>query len=612
MIQNRRQVRMDIVNELKELVQPLWGAEQWILEGWSKIDSDEKKLIKDRMTILFENGLPFEMRADKLLYIYTFSLLAQLEVLAIQVPLKFESKMSTPEYRARMRSQLLDELFHGLVFTKIVYLLCAPHAVPPPYSPNIEMICNFIRNETCPKVAIMLLNLIGEGWIEEIFYSLDKAGIAPKVFKTILEDEHRHVCEADLYRDIGMPSLEEIQPKIAYLEEQLLTNIFMQYKYMFSVSALLGVDGTVDFKQNLDRKHRRQLKKINLEPSENWQFFMRFGSDLMPKLQGFVDAHHMVPMTPIRKVLMTQWDNPSDPTMAGQFSINVSGLDFFNKKFPPETLTTLMMQTVSLKLSKSEYFRYYLSFKSIFMCEKSYVALVVKLPGCADQMATAVFENCHEMSFAYLSARIQSVVKIMTYCYKRREALENKYPQLLTIMDSMMYDFAFDTYGYPMPGLPFVSLSNIGNCGYTQCKSPLRRNESMKYTLMAIEKKPVWNMNSQSFEAQDMLPVSISADHRIFDGNTPVPKLVGQCFDEVFAKMLSDDQTLNVSSSTPNSKIETLIDKLLAKNVEMGYKALLTLQTYWFDFLSVEEYLNVETAEEILSTVKPMSEGSLA
>jgi len=170
---------------------------------------------------------------------------------------------------------LLDEVFHGLVFTKIVYLLCAPYASPPQYSSNIEVLCNYIRNENCPKIAIMLLNLIGEGWLEEIFYSLERFSIAPKVFKTILADEHRHVCEADLYRDIGKPDIEQVKTKIAYLEEQLVTNIFMQYKYMFSFFALLGVEGVSNFKKSLNKKHVSQLKKINLKPSENWEFFMR-------------------------------------------------------------------------------------------------------------------------------------------------------------------------------------------------------------------------------------------------------------------------------------------------------------------------------------------------
>lgn len=576
------------MDELAELLRPTWGAEKWISEGWNKITLDEKQIIKGRMDELFRDGLPFELKSDKLFYIYTFSLLAQLEVLAIQVPLKFESKMSTVEYQQRMRQQLLDEIFHGLVFTKIVYMLCAPYASPPPYSANIEVLCNFIRNENCPKIAIMLLNLIGEGWIEEIFYSLHREEIAPRVFSIILEDEHRHVCEAELYRDIGMPDIDLIKPKIAYLEEQLITNIFMQYKYMSSVCALLGVDGVTDFKRALHSKHVEQLKKINLEPNENWKFFMRFGDEILPEIQKYTETSKAIEMTAIRKVFMTQWSNPSDPTMTGQFNINVSCLDFFNKKFPAETLTCLMMQAVSMGLLLEDSFRNYLSFRQIFQSKEAYVGLVVKLPDCGDHIGTIVFENCHKLTLTELTIKIQTIMKMMSYCYKKREYLEKTDAHVQKLVNDMIYDFAYNTYPYPMAGTPFVSLSNIGFCGYSQSKSPLRCNESMKFTLMEVERKLVWQKDTQTFEAQDILPVSISADHRIFDGNLPVPRMTADSFNQMFAKMLQD-QPGSKQPLPDHEQMEKLLDQLIASNVEMGYKALLLLQTYWFDFISIEE-----------------------
>jgi hypothetical protein len=208
-----------IVDELRELLSPSWGAEKWILEGWNKINNEEKELIKTRMHELFKDGLPFEVKQEKLIYIYTFSLLAQLEVLAIQIPLKFEDKMSTPQFKQQMRAQLLDEIFHGMVFIKIAYMLSAPYATPPAYNENIEVLCDYIRNEECPKIALIMLNLVAEGWIEEVFQSLDEQKVAPKVFATILADEHRHVLEADLYREIGMPDKAILQKKLGELEE---------------------------------------------------------------------------------------------------------------------------------------------------------------------------------------------------------------------------------------------------------------------------------------------------------------------------------------------------------------------------------------------------------
>ncbi|KTD07186.1 hypothetical protein A8135_02055 [Legionella jamestowniensis] len=592
------------MDDLNDLLRPTWGSEQWILEGWNQITAEEKALIKRRIDKLFKNGLPFELKHDKILYIYAFSMLAQLEVLAIQVPLKFEAKMSLAEHRQRMRTQLLDEIFHGIVFTKIVYLLCAPHALPPAYNDEIEILCNFIRNEDCPKIAVVLLNLIGEGWIEEIFKSLYKADIAPEVFSTILEDEHRHVCEADLYKDIGLPDMALVRRKLEFLEKQLITNIFLQYKYMFSISTLLGVEGVLEFLRNLHDKHLEQLAKINIEPSEDWVFLMKMWEEIFPKIQNYTQNCYEVEMTPIRKVFMTQWENPSDPTMVGEFSINVSCLDFFNKKFPPETLTTLMLQTISKGLDKNVSWRSFLSHGKMYQSKEAYVGLIVRLPDCDDHMGTIVFENCHTMTNQQLSLNIRKILQMMVYCFKKREELEKEHPFLKNTIDKALYDYRNGFYAYPTPGNAVVSLSNIGFYGYTGTKSPLRNNEAMKYTILEIERKPVWNKEAQIFEPQDMLPVSISADHRIFDGNSPVPRLVQQYFNEMFAKMLEERSIAPQSPRSPDKKFIKICEQLIANNLELGYKSLLILQTYWMDPFAFEHLLDGNFAKKMMAHFK--------
>jgi hypothetical protein len=597
-----------IVEELNEILKPSWGAEKWIYEGWERISTEDKELIKGRIDDLFKDGLPFELKYDKLLYIYTFSLLAQLEVLAIQVPLKFKDKLSSSVYKERMHVQLLDEIFHGLVFTKIVYMLCAPHALPPAYNGNVELLCDFIRNEDCPKVGVVLLNLISEGWIEEIFYSLKKQNIAPEVFRVIIDDEHRHVCEAELYSDIGLPNMEEVRSKLEYLEEQLLTNIFLQYKYVLSICSLLGVNGSMDFVQSLNSKHTEQLSKINLVPSEKWKFFMGLAEEIFPKVQEYNQVTYEVEMSPIRKVFMTQWSNPSDPTMAGEFNINVTPLDFFGKKYPPETITTLMMQTISQGLASQDSFRNYLSHKKLYQSKEAYVAIVVKLPDCGDHVGNIIFENCHQLSVKALSIRIRQILHMMVYCFKKREQLEEEHPELKRIFDADAYDYAYGLYEYPLLANPFTTLSNIGFCGYTQAKSPLRRNEGLKFTLFEIDRKPVWNKETQSFEPQDILPVSVSADHRIFDGNIPIPKLMIKYFHENFQRMINDTEP-PVIKPFQDADIVKTIEELLANNLELGYKALLGLQTVWVDFMKFDEVFNKSIANR-LAQAKEMFEKS--
>ena len=586
-----------IVNELNELLQPSWGAEKWILEGWNKITRDEKELIKQRMHDLFQDGLPFELKHDKLLYIYAFSLLAQLEVLAIQVPLRFEESMSTPLFKQQMRTQLLDEIFHGMVFTRIVYLLCAPYQSPPAYNEYIEGLCNFIRQEDCPQVGVVLLNLVAEGWIEEIFKSFYQQGIAPRVFKTILEDEHRHVCEADLYHEIGIPDRAILKTKLETLEGLLLTSLSLQPKYAMSVSALLGAPATQAFIISLHEKHTRQLKKIQLTPSRQWQLLLEMGKDIFTRLEPYTDKMHQeiqeVDMTPIRKAFMTQWDNPGDPTMVCQFNLDVSCLDFFGKKFPAETLTTLMMQALSQQLTTVDSFRNFLSYKKMYQSRSAFVAVVVKLPGCGDHVGNIIFKDCHELSVVALATKIRHVLQMMVYCYMKREQLEKDNPSLKSHLDAVLYDVAHDVYDYPSPGTPVVSISSIGFCGYSQAVSPLRKKESLKMTLLTVERKPVWNNTTQTFEAHDLLPVSISADHRIFDGNLPIPKLVDSSFQQMFQQMLrGEGKSVDLKKAISPTHFANMVDKMLAENLELGYRVLAGLQNAWPDFVAIDDVFN--------------------
>ena len=582
------------MNELNELLKPSWGAEKWILEGWNKINSEEKKLIKARMHNLFKDGLPFEIKHDKLLYIYTFSLLAQLEVLAIQVPLRFEDQMSTPQFKEKMRIQLLDEIFHGMVFTKIVYLLCAPYNSPPAYNGYIESLCDFIRNEECPKVGVVLLNLVAEGWIEEIFKSLYQHNIAADVFKTILEDEHRHVCEADLYHEIGIPDHAILSKKLETLEGLLLNSLSLQPKYAMAVSVLLGAPATHSFILALHEKHTKQLKKIKLVPSRQWQLLMQMGEEIFTRLEPYTEKMHKeiseVEMTPIRKAFMTQWDDPGDPTMVCQFNIDVSCLDFFGKKYPAETLTTLMMQALSQQLTTVDSFRNFLSYKKMYQSRSAFVAVVVKLPGCGDHVGNIIFKDCHELTVQALAAKIRDVLQLMVYCYMTREQIELKHPELKRNLDATLYDSAHDTYAYPDPGSPVVSISSIGFCGYSQAVSPLRKKESLKVTLLTVERKPVWNHSTQSFEPKDLLPVSISADHRVFDGNLPIPKLLDSSFQIMFQQMLERiNEPVKAVPSSQLTDFKKIIDKMLTENLELGYRALATLQNVWPNFVDIEE-----------------------
>ncbi len=576
---------MDVLmDELNDLLKSVWGPQKWILEGWNQITDAEKQIIKIRLDDMFKNGLPFEILHDKLIYIHIFAFLAQVNVIAIQIPLKFESKMTTLALRQQMQTQLLDEIFHSLIFSKILYLLCEPYAYPPNYAENVKKFCDFIRDEACHKVAAVLLNLVAEGWIQELFKCLQQHNVAPKVFDAILEDASRHVSETDLYCQVGLPDKTQIAPKLACLEELLVSCIFYHYNMSMSMTSLIGQSGMCDYLHLLNQKHKRQLKRIDLKPGNKWRSSMQRIPDLLGRMQQKTTDSLEIEMSPVRKLLMTQWNDPVDPTMVGQFNLDITCLDFFNKKYPPETLTTLMLQTISQLLVDYPEYQVFMRDKKLYQHQNARVSLVVKLPGCADQMGTITFQDCHKLTVQALSARIKQIVAMMVYCYKKREQVENEHPGIASLYDNLLDEMKDPVYRPVLPEVPGVCLSNNGAAGYIQGTSPLLSNETSKITLFEVQRTPVWSKISNTFEARDLLPVSVSVDHRVYGGDLPTPKALTEIFQDVFQRMNPYEKTW-LKMNKDEWLIKKMVDRLLAENLEFGYMTLMTLQTMWPEYI---------------------------
>ncbi len=588
--------------DLNELLHPVWGAQKDVTEIWVKITQNERDSIKSRMDDLFKNGLPFELKHDKEIYIYLFMALAQIDLIACQVPLKFESKITIPGLEHRLRAQLLDEIFHVMLSIKIVYMLSSPYSYPPELNDNTHQFCEFIRNVECPKIAIIFVNLISEGIAEELVKCFHHCGFVPSVFEIILKDERRHVSDADLYFAMGLPDQKILQQKLQEFENFVLSSLIFQFNTSMSLITALGIAGMQNFIRMIDLKYKEQLSKLNLTPGKKWLTITQLFTKTLQNFQINSFQASEVEMTSLRKLSMTQWGNPSDPTMVGQFNIDVTCLDFFEKKYPSETLTTLMLQTISQILENHPEYSLFKNDQKLFKRTKARVCLVVKLPDCGDHLGIITFQDCHHMSVPVLSSRIRQIVTMMTYCYKKREQLEIEYPMLTLVQNSMLREMNNNVYRPILPVIPGVSLSNIGTYGYTQSKSPLLPNEAAKITIMSVQKSPVWCNTTKTFIARDLLPVSASTDHRIFGGNMPLPKLMDRVFHDVFEKMeLSSKKPLgnlvnNVHSFQNKFNNKVMIEKiesLLAGNLQLGYMTLMTLQTTWPDYLEIEELFEV-------------------
>ena len=584
---------------LNDLLKPEWSVHKEVTDLWNGIRVDEQLIIASRMDDLFKNGLPFELKHEKTVYIHIFLILAQVDIMACQIPLKFESKIKNPEFEKRLRAQLLDEIFHVMLAVKIIYMLSAPYSYPPELNDNLHTFCEFIKKEDCLKTAVIFLNLITEGVGEELVLCFSRFGEATKVWDIIIEDERRHVSDADLYFAMGLPDTGVLQKKLNAFEGHVLSGLF-QYNSSMALLTALGIHGMQDFISNVDKKYTEQLHKLNLKPGKKWFVLQQLLNKALHNFKNKSAQAFEVEMTPLQKYSMTHWDKPSDPTVVGQFNLDVSSLCFFEKKYPSDTLTTLMLQTMSQILATHPECSLYLKEQKLFQRAHPNVCLVVKLPDCGDHMGIISFQDCHTLPVATLSAKIRQIIAMMVFCYKKREQLESQHPRLLAIQNNLINEMSDTVFGPILPTIPGVCLSNIGASGYTQAKSPLLSNEAIKITIMAVQKTPVWCETTKTFVARDLLPVSMSADHRIF-GAMPMPKIMDRVFQDVFATKLENKNKPEGMLTKATRFLETQynekllikkMDYLLTENLEIGYLTLIALQTMWPDFISIEDVLD--------------------
>lgn len=594
---------------IDELIYPAWGSEQWICEGWDELEPEEKQEITERVERLFKQGLPFKLIHEKILYIYLFSVLAQLEVFAIQLPLRFADKIEDPYLKERMRAQLLDEIFHAIVFTRVTFLLSAPYAFPPAYNKKIEEISLYVRSITCPKIGFVVINLITEGLVEEIFLAMYNNNIAPEVFKVILEDEQRHVCETELYREIGLPDKDRLEDELKKIEELLISVFFLESHYATAIGALLGLRAGQALIKTVHEKYIRQLTSIGMTPTDSselaFQVATHFSTEFKPEVDEDPNQLYQeiseIEMSPMRKILMTAFNSPGNPTMTVEFDLDISDFGFFDNQYSHELLTPLVMQTLSHVLISNDNLRDFLSYKKTHRSQGAYVSVIEKLPDCDELMGDIVFRNCHESNTDTLLEKINQHKHSMADAYKKRIELDLELPELKDDVQSILYNGVYDLYSYPSPGRHGVCLINLGHLGFTKVNVPLSKHMGLRASLLTVKRAEVWNNESKSFDRRDLLPISLSVDLRLFDWVSPIPDLMNQAFQIMLKKMIKEKNDSLAKPNLPsndldklidNSNFKKLIDKLLNESKELGYVALCLMEIRSFDYIATEDSFN--------------------
>lgn len=571
-----------------------WGSEKWLIEAWNILDESERATVEKRMNDVFQDGLPLELKKDRVIYIYLFAMLTQLEIVAVHVPLKFLKILKNKKLEALMRQQLVDEIFHTMAFSKMAHELSVPYGYPPEFNQSIERICALVTNEDDIKTTVILLNLIAEGWIEQVFDMLRAFDIAPKLFDTIIEDEKRHVAESVLYREIGLPSKKEVANKLALVETELINSIFFQRTYVSAMINLIGLDGCIQLIENIDSQHQKQLAKIQLKPIKKWQSFVRSFPASLKQAYHDHTKDPEVELSSTRRVMLSNWQSASEATMFAMFGLNVTKLEIFEGKYPTHTLTGLILQAISKIREDNKDFRNYICHNKLYNSRQNHVHLVINLPGATNHIGLIKIKDCHKMSLQQLSEHVKHDIEIMEYCRYKSNELSHQQPKLLADYNEYFLSKPDNPFGDIHIPNPIYSLSNVGPWGHEQALSPLFPGEVVKVTISRPERKQVWNNQTKSFDIQDQIPIGVTCDHRVYDGNTITPKICQIVFDEMFEKMIDDDKSANPISRQGASldKFIKLTNDMIADNIDFAFRFLMSSSHHWNNEFDIDLLLD--------------------
>jgi hypothetical protein len=591
---------------LHHLISPSQGVEKWIQEGWDIINDQERAEVEKRIDNLFVGGLPFQLTHDKIIYLYIFTLLSQFESIALQLPIRALPKLKNRRLKKLMRQQLIDEIFHAILFSRIARELSTPYNFTPEHNPCIDKLHAFFRAEKDAGTAIVLLKLIIESLFKEFLKALSEHDIAPNIFEIILEDERGHAQEAELYTDIGLPKEAHLRSQVSYLETKLIGDLFVQKKYAIAVLHALGQSSCIMLISQMSVKHTEQLAKLKMQPNAQDSNWAVCGVALLAYLDELEYTHRddaLVTPSVTRKILMSAWEPPVDPTMFSMFSLNVTRLGSFENKYPPQTLTGLVLQAMSKLSKESPNLRNYVSHNKMYNLANNYIHLVVSIPGETNHLALLKLKDAHESTLHELSERIKNYIEIMSYARYKSEALAQEYPTLLADYYRLAAPDANDFFQDIHVPYGVVTLTNVGPWGGDQGLSPLCKYEILKLTMSRVERKQIWNNKIKNFEIQDRLPIGLSADHRVFDANMGTPKMLQIALDEMIDKLeanTSIPQNEAMQHVDLNQYVE-LSNQMLEENMALGYYFLMTSSHCWHSDLDLnalhQTAFPIETAE---------------
>lgn len=491
-----------LADELEHYIDPSWPPMAHVRRGAQRLGPEGRALVSQRLRDTLGTFQPPPKGKEAALRRFC-SFLSQVEVIAIEVPLS-ALPHATAETKPLLERQLADEVFHALIFASVAKRLGGlDHPIA-----EAETLLDQIRRQEDPKTTAVLLNLLAEGWIENLFDHAAQWGVADALFRIVLEDEARHVEEA-MDHAAGV-DLAHVEQAVRAFEDELF-RLVQHPRVLLPTLALAGERRFRELGQSFLEVHKRALAEVNLRPADAVSQIEATYAEFAQDLGGDEPqrASRIEPESQWRRTALELWDTPRSPAMSGWTEIRVDHI-------PRRLLTPVLIAAVGKVWAEYPRVNRYTLGGEVYKPATINVGVRVQLGAKGEALSTVPVLEADARS-------IGDIRRILTESVKRMNELGAQVEGLVPdegteALSAILEDEELMSMVPPETVVCPVTVSNVGKTGLHAGFGALpgALGQSVEIILGRVEKRPVWKV--WRYKPADCVTIGATADHRVIDG----------------------------------------------------------------------------------------------
>lgn len=489
----------DVAEALFEHVDLAWPPMAHVRRGAERLGPEGRALVARRLR---ETLAAFEppAHANRAALRRFFSFLSQVEVIAIEVPLS-ALPTARPEVRPLLERQLADEVFHATVFAALATRM---GGLDKPV-PEAEKLLDQIRRQEDPRTTAVLLNLLAEGWIENLFDHAVTWGVADSVFAIVLEDESRHVEEAHAHAE-GV-DVAKVAEAVRAFEGELF-KLVQHPRVMLPVLALAGEAKFRELSASFLRVHKEALAEVGLDPNPAVLELEKMSDELGTGAAQTAKATLVEPETMWRRTALEIWDAPRSPMMNGWIEVRVDHV-------PVRDLTAVTIAAIGKVWAEFPRVNRYTLGGRTYRAGAVNVGVRALVGDKNEAIATLVIPDADKRSVRdiqrILAAGVQRLNGMQAYASDVRPD-----PAAESLGTVLRDEELMGMMPPEMVTCP-VTVANTGRSGlFAGFGATPAFGQSVEIVIGRVDKKPQWR--TWRYKPTATVVLGCSADHRVIDG----------------------------------------------------------------------------------------------